>query len=103
LPKLRDQEKTKERAKKRWTYDIVVTGKSLRAVKKYQEKKTKDVTGNNKSMLGKMRNRQERKAMAKTLKIPFSPKYNAPFTKMGYKLIETKKDSKYTKLVLEVK
>lgn len=62
--------------KKKLIYDVVLKSrKALRKLKRTQNKKqlTSPI---GLSPLGKMRSRQERKAMAKALKIPFTPKYN---------------------------
>ena len=62
------------------------TNKELRAAAKHLAKATpknkmKKSPGITSSPLGKMRPRQERKAMAKSLKIPFNPQYNGPVYK----------------------
>lgn len=74
----------------------------LRNIAKHEIKKNK---GQLESPLGKMKSRQERKAMAKALKINFNPRYNGPVFKTENKLIEVKKEGKtpYMKLVSEVK
>ena len=93
--------------KKKLTYEVVLTtGKSARALTRSKAKRydTKEIGP---STLGKMRSRQERKAMAKTLKVPFQPRYNAAVVNAGWKLVPTlKKDGTptgYTKLILEAK
>lgn len=62
------------------------SNKELRGAAKHLAKatpryKAKKSPGINHSPLGKMRPRQERKAMAKSLGIPFNPKYNGPVYK----------------------
>lgn len=85
-------------------FSIVAGGsigrKLLRRIAKAELKKNK---GKLESPLGKMRSRQERKAMAKSLKIPFTPRYNGEVTKMEWELVPNKKNEKYTQLVLGVK
>jgi hypothetical protein len=86
------------KAKKK--YDVVLTGKSLRAAMRLQAKKAKK--GILTSPLGKMRSRQERKAMSKSLGVSFQPRYNGPVIDKAWKVIPAK-NPKYTQLVLEAK
>jgi hypothetical protein len=71
------------------TYEIVLTGRSLR--KAVRAKKRKELKGELISPIGKMRSRQERKAMAKALKIPFQPRHNGPVFNVIRKLVTDKK------------
>jgi hypothetical protein len=90
-------------SEKKKVFEVVLTtGKSARALKRLAEKYNIMKQGIGSSPLGKMRSRQERKAMAKSLKVPFQPRYNGEFTQMKFSLI-TAKNKKYTKLVLAVK
>jgi hypothetical protein len=85
-------------------YDLVLSGKSLRAAMRLQSKKAKK--GVLTSPLGKMRSRQDRKTMAKILKVDFQPRYNGPVIEKAWKLVPRmhgNKPSGYTKLVLEAK
>lgn len=94
--------KTQPNNKKKLTYDVVLTtGKAARALKRARLKQSQSAFENH-SPLGKMRNRQERKAIAKSLKIAFNPRYNGIVINKGWKLV-TAKNEKYTKLVLEAK
>lgn len=76
--------------------------KLLRNVAKNQLQRNK---GKLESPLGKMRSRQERKAMAKSLGIPFNPRYNGPTYRKETKLVEveSKKGIKYLQTTTEVK
>jgi hypothetical protein len=90
-------------AKNKLVYELVLkTGKSARALIRSKAKRYDKRNGIGPSPLGKMRSRQERKAMAKILKVPFQPRYNGEVINMGWKLIPAK-NPKYTKLVLAVK
>lgn len=75
--------------KEKLTYEVVLTGRSLR--KASRAKKRKALKGELISPIGKMRSRQERKAMAKALKITFIPRYNGPFFKVIRELVTDKK------------
>lgn len=85
--------------KEKLQYDVVLTkGKSARELKRTQEKKKlEELKGKLQSPLGKMRSRQERKAMAKALKINFNPRYNGTtLRKKEFKLVEFKYPGKST-------
>lgn len=91
-------------SKNKLSYEMVLTGKAERKMWRLRKKKAKKGIGS--SPLGKMRSRQERKAMAKSLKVPFQPRYNGILINKPFSLIETLKDGKltgYTKLIQEVK
>lgn len=92
--------------KKKLQYNVVLSGKSLRKAKRIQRKKQLESGKLLQSPLGKMRPRQERKAMAKALKVGFIPRYNGEVIEKKFVNIPYLKDGKetgYTKLALEVK
>lgn len=77
--------------------------KLLRSIAKRQLQKNK---GTLESPLGKMRSRQERKAMAKSLGVPFTPRYNGAIYRKETKLVEVSRDDRtttYMHTVSEVK
>jgi hypothetical protein len=87
---------------KKLQYDVVLTkGRTARTAARATARKL-NKKGVLTSPLGKMRSRQDRKTMAKILKVDFQPRYNGPVTEMVWKLIPAK-NPKYTKLVLEAK
>jgi hypothetical protein len=86
--------------KKKLQYDVVLFGKELKKMNRRKARAAKK--GILESPLGKMRSRQERKSMAKSLKVPFTPRYNGEVIKKQWQLV-TAKNKKYTKLVLVAK
>jgi hypothetical protein len=90
---------------KKLQYDVVLTtGKSARTLERNKKKKLKK--GVLESPLGKMRSRQERKEMAKSLGIPFTPRYNGLRFKLEHTLVKAYEDREYTRvksMMVEVK
>lgn len=75
---------------KKLTYDVVLVGKSARKMER-AKKRAEEKKGILESPLGKMRPRQERKAIAKSLKVPFKSRYNGPVFKLEHKPFENEK------------
>lgn len=81
---------------------VILSGGKLgrKILRNMAKKAIVDNKGKLESPLGKLRSRQERKAMAKALKIAFTPRYNGPV----YKYVSGKnEEGNVIKLLTEVK